>query len=164
MFFTFLSMSAIAADQVEISEDLKIRVNILKPICKLTSSSNVIDFGEFNSQDFLQNQPTAGTTFFFDDCSTTNYFNIDFVGGYIDQTQNYINLSRGENYASGVAIKLYDKNDKEINLKDTYSVNTNGSQKVKLDIRAKVVTLHEGGVKLKPGDLKSSVTLVISYG
>ncbi|EJM9652822.1 TPA: fimbrial protein [Escherichia coli] len=46
---------------------------------------------------------------------------ISFIGDNVDNNKNYIKNKIGADYASGIAIKLYDESFNKITLKDGYS-------------------------------------------
>lgn len=60
-------------------------------------------------------------TFSFSDCTSVDSLTISFTGEYIDENGNYIKNKAGNNYASGIGIKLYDKDLKEIALTKDYN-------------------------------------------
>lgn len=162
-FLCFLSYSAHAKETLSFGNDIMLNVNVKEPICKLSSLSKQVDFGEFDRNDILANPPESNATFSFTDCSGVQYINFNFMGGYVDSSNNQLKIAEGANYASGVAIKLYENSNIEVNLSKKNKLYIGGAENYNLVLRAKVIPLDIQQINITPGDIKSSVALMISY-
>lgn len=162
-FMCLLSHSIQAKETLSFGNEVMLKVNIKEPICKISSLSKQVDFGELDRNDILSNPPESNVTFSFTDCSGVQYINIDFIGNYIDSTNNLLKIAEGANYASGVAIKLYENSAKEVKLSETNKLYIGGATNHNLVLKAKVIPLNPLQTNITPGDIKSSVALLISY-
>lgn len=159
-----LTNLASAAETLSNSYDVTLKINVLKPACKLSTTKGSIDFGEVDRKTISTNQPEGSASFLFTDCQGVNNINISFSGNYIDSSKNQLINTKGEQYASGIAIKLYDSSAREIVLSEQKTFNVDGAGNYNLDLTAKVITEDGYDNKITTGLIKSSVTLVISYG
>ncbi|HBR1031142.1 TPA: type 1 fimbrial protein [Klebsiella quasipneumoniae subsp. similipneumoniae] len=153
----------LAESTVEHSNDVDIKFNILKPVCRLMTSNKTLDFGEFDINKLNNTTPEAKAILKFTDCIGTTKMHINFSGNYVNYGENYIQNSVGDNYASGIAIKLYNNDNNEFDLDKNHEVNVNGVNDFEFNINAKVIPLNTNSSQKKPGLLKSSVIIYISY-
>ncbi|EEY6643839.1 TPA: type 1 fimbrial protein [Escherichia coli] len=103
------------------SVDLAFSVNIEPPVCKLENTVQSIDFGDLSVQEIKESEIKKTATFSFTGCASVDSLKISFIGDNVDNNKNYIKNKIGADYASGIAIKLYDESFNKITLKDGYS-------------------------------------------
>ncbi|HFZ1748455.1 TPA: fimbrial protein [Klebsiella oxytoca] len=155
--------SSYAADNLSFSDDVTLKVNIKEPICRLSSLNQHIDFGEFDKINVLNSPPEGGGVFKFTECSGVKFINLSFMGNYINASKNYLEIAEGGNYASGLAIKLYDESKNEIILSERKKIDTQNAKSYNLHLSARIIPANKNEANILPGDIKSAVTLVISY-
>ncbi|EHN94253.1 fimbrial protein [Escherichia coli] len=151
-----------AVERVELSDDVDLKFEVLKPVCRLETIEQTIDFGTFHVLDTLTTGPKGSATFNFTDCSSVNRLLIKFEGDKIKGT-NLLKIQEGDGYASGMAIKLYSDDGSDIDLNSIWGVNINQQDKHTLKVNAQVVPLYGELSKAKHGVLKSKAILYISY-
>lgn len=163
LIFILFSFYTHASENVSQTREVTLNVNIKKPTCVLSTANKRIDFGEVDKSSVLIEQPEVGVVFSFSNCVDTDTLDIQFSGNYIDTSVNQLNIANCDNCASGIAIKLLDSLSKEIRLSEITRFSTTGTNKYDLHMKAKLVPIKNNITTVIPGDIKSAVTLVISY-
>ncbi|EAA6331141.1 TPA: type 1 fimbrial protein [Escherichia coli] len=165
LIFTYLALfpaSVYAKEELSQSVDFTLKVNVLKPVCKLTTDTQTIDFGEVDVDDLTKIKGSA--TFKFIDCDNVERLKIRFEGDELDKENNVIRNKVGSNYATGVYFKLYDDKNYEIKLDADNVIKINKEANYDLKLTAKVLRDELGaGNRFSPGLLNSSVALEITY-
>lgn len=161
-FLLFVTAGAIGSDQVSQSVDITFTVNIETPVCKLNKADVSVDFGEFQLFDIVTGNVKKTAKFSFTDCTSVNNVNISFSGEKVDTEKNIINNKLGSEYASGVAIGLYNDKGKRIQLKQPLSVSVNNAGTFDLSVAAAVQKTSDSAV-VTPGNINTSVNLNITY-
>lgn len=157
------SVCVYASETVSQSHEVTLNLNVKKPTCVLSTVDKKINFGEWDRAAIMAEQPEVSATFSFSDCTDVDSLDIQFTGNYIDANANQLNIATGDNSASGIAIKILDASSNEINLSQTKNFSTTGTDKYDLHLRAKLVPVKQDITAITPGEIKSAVTLVISY-
>ncbi|HBA6377724.1 TPA: fimbrial protein [Escherichia coli] len=166
VFFSGLIYAAEITNQIELS----VKVNISKPMCKLNSGTQTIDFGDFDVLDIItENRKLNGhATFKFTECSSVKNMKIKFKQAgqnpALDIVNNYIPNSKGDRMAKGVAVKLLDDKKQEIQLNKEMNVIVEESLTFKdLTLNAQVVSINKDGEGVSPGLLQTAIGMEISY-
>ncbi|MEQ1928458.1 fimbrial protein [Escherichia albertii] len=152
-----------AAEELSQSFDVTLSVNIIKPVCKLESSSQDIDFGEFDASDLQSSPPQGSAVFNFTGCDNVENIKIRFSGSNIDKDGNHIKNNTGNELAKGVVIKLFDSKNKEFNLNGDNIINVARKDSFDMRVNAIAVATGDSSEIITPGRLDSSVSLEISY-
>lgn len=160
----FVSVRAISADTLSQSLDITLSVNIAPPVCKLTGSVQSVDFDEITVSDLIvkKKEHKKDASFSFTDCENVNNVTISFSGDNVDSNNNLIKNKQGTDLASGVAIKLYDKNGKEIQLKENQTQEVDKTDEFTFRVTAGVVRESES-MPITAGTINTSVNLNITY-
>lgn len=140
LIFTYLALfpaSVYAKEELSQSVDFTLKVNVLRPVCKLTSDAQTIGFGEVDVDDLTKIKGNA--TFKFIDCDNVDGLKIRFEGDALDKENNVIRNKAGSNYATGVYFKLYDDKNNEIKLDGDNVINVNKEANYDLKLTAKVI-------------------------
>ncbi|EPS7491411.1 fimbrial protein [Escherichia coli] len=165
LIFTCLALfptSVYAKEDLSQSVDFTLKVNVLRPVCKLTSDAQTINFGEVDVNDLTKIKGSA--TFKFIDCDNVDGLKIRFEGSSVDKENNVIRNKPGSDYAEGVYFKLYDDKNNEIKLGTDKIIDVNKGISYDLKLIAKVLRDDSGSnKKFSPGLLNSSVALEITY-
>ncbi|WP_248424000.1 fimbrial protein [Escherichia coli] len=153
------------AEEVSASVDLKMNVNIIKPVCRLTSKEAQIDFGEFDVSALKDNHPTGSAIYKFTECDNVNQLRLSFTGEHIDISKNIIKNKTNEDAASGIAVKLYDNQMKELILDKDWIIEKDiKKNNYDLTINAKIVPSENGGTaSIRPGKIDTAVNFEITY-
>lgn len=163
LLFYFITYASSATETLSFNNEIALKLNIKEPVCRLSSLNKLVDFGEFDKKEVLTTPPEVSAIFEFTDCSGVNYINMGFTGNYIDSYNNQLKIAEGVNYASGLAIKLYDSSANEIKLSEKNNFYIGGSMNYNLILMAKIIPDNNQPKEITPGNIKSAVTLVISY-
>ena len=157
-----MSTGVYAKEELSQSVSFTLKVNVLRPVCKLTTDTQTIDFGEFDFVDLTRTKGSA--TFKFIDCDNVEGVKIRFKGSSVDEENNVIRNKIGEGYATGVYFKLYDDENNEINLDSDKVISINKAVVYDLKLTAKVLRDEStSNNRFSPGLLNSSVALEITY-
>lgn len=171
----FLSLSAVGyvhAEEISRSINVVFKVNILKPVCKLSSSSvnQTIVFDNFDALDVVagSEKVNKSATFRFTECSAVNHLKIRFTQAgqnpALDTANNYIPNMTGDTMAEGVAVRLLDESQQVIQLADVMDISMAAGQSTKdLKLNARVIPVDMTGRTIRPGLLQTAVGLEISY-
>ncbi|EEW3330187.1 TPA: fimbrial protein [Escherichia albertii] len=169
----FLSLSAVGyvhAEEISKSINVVFKVKVLKPVCKLSSGNQTIDFGNFDALDVVtgSNKVNGSTTFKFTECSAVNHLKIKFTQAgqnpAPDTANNYIPNQAGDTMAEGVAVRLLDESQQVIPLGDIMDIAMTAGQGTKeLKLNARVIPVDRTGRTITPGLLQTAVGLEISY-
>ncbi|WDB48493.1 fimbrial protein [Escherichia albertii] len=158
------------ADEISRAIDLTFKVNVLKPVCRLASGNQTIDFGDFDALDVAtgSNKVNGSTTFKFTECSAVNHLKIKFTQAgqnpAPDTANNYIPNPVGDTMAEGVAVRLLDESQQVIPLGDIMDIAMTAGQGTKeLKLNARVIPVDRTGRTITPGLLQTAVGLEISY-
>ncbi|HEB1786777.1 TPA: type 1 fimbrial protein [Escherichia albertii] len=158
------------ADEISRAIDLTFKVNVLKPVCRLASGNQTIDFGDFDALDVAtgSNKVNGSTTFKFTECSAVNHLKIKFTQAgqnpAPDTANNYIPNQAGDTMAEGVAVRLLDESQQVIPLGDIMDIAMTAGQGTKeLKLNARVIPVDRTGRTITPGLLQTAVGLEISY-
>ncbi|KAF0950595.1 fimbrial protein [Escherichia albertii] len=158
------------ADEISRAIDLTFKVNVLKPVCRLASGNQTIDFGDFDALDVAtgSNKVNGSTTFKFTECSAVNHLKIKFTQAgqnpAPDTANNYIPNQAGDTMAGGVAVRLLNESHQILSLKDTMDIQMRADQTTQvLVLNARVVPADMAGKRITPGLLQTAVGLEISY-
>ncbi|MDD9750068.1 fimbrial protein [Escherichia albertii] len=158
------------ADEISRAIDLTFKVNVLKPVCRLASGNQTIDFGDFDALDVAtgSNKVNGSTTFKFTECSAVNHLKIKFTQAgqnpVPDTVNNYIPNPVGDTMAEGVAVRLLDESQQVIPLGDIMDIAMTAGQGTKeLKLNARVIPVDRTGRTITPGLLQTAVGLEISY-
>lgn len=165
VYLVILSLyTSISAAEI-ISNDYNVNVdfNIVTPVCKLQTLHESLHFGEFDKLSIKDTTPEARAVLTFSGCTGVSRLNIGFSGNYIDNIKNVLTNASGTNYASGIGIKMYDSKEKEVNLQGGLVEYINGASSYDLVLKAKIISEHESLRRITPGEIKSAVTLIITY-
>ncbi len=161
-FLLFISFGTFGGDEVSQSVEMNFTVNIEPPVCKLNNADLSVDFGEFQASDIVTGSVKKTAEFSFTDCSNVNNVTISFSGDKIDKKTNFINNKSGAEYASGVAIGLYDDKGNRIQLKDALGVSVKNAETFDFRVTA-VVQKTDANTIVTPGNIDTSVNLNITY-
>ncbi|EEX2836989.1 type 1 fimbrial protein [Escherichia albertii] len=157
-----VSAGAIGDDEMSQSVDMTFTVNIAPSVCKLNNANLSIDFGDFQIFDIVTENVRKTAKLSFTDCTNVNNISVSFSGDYVGRDENIIKNKSGKNYASGVAIGLYDNKNNRLQLKDAQSISVNNAGSFDFYITAAV--LKESSVAtVTPGTIDTSVNLNITY-
>lgn len=164
--FSGLACSAEIKKQIE----LTVKVNVFKPVCKINSGEQTINFGDFDAQDVItgSSKINGSATFKFTECSAVNNMKIKFKQAGQSPapniTSNYIPNSSGDTMAKGVAVKLLDEKKQEVQLGEIMSINVGNNQTTKdFTLNAMVIPINKTGEGISPGILQTAIGLEISY-
>ncbi|ENZ5952284.1 fimbrial protein [Escherichia albertii] len=165
IFLMIFSSSMCLAEELSQSVNLKLNVNIIKPVCRLTSKEAQIDFGEFDVSALTNNQPNGSVIYSFTECNNVDKLRIRFTGEHIDNSKNIIKNKESKDNASGVAVKIYDNKMKELSLNKDWIIEKNtNTNSYDLTINAKVVSSENGGsTTIRPGKIDTTVNFEITY-
>ncbi|HGB5602444.1 TPA: fimbrial protein [Salmonella enterica subsp. enterica serovar Saintpaul] len=161
-FFYFFSAGAIGGEEISQSVDMAFTVNIEPPVCKLNNAELSVDFGEFQVSDIVAGNVKKTAEFSFTDCINVNNITISFSGDKVDKSKNIIKNKSGADYASGIAVGLYDDKNKRIQLKDSQSISVNNAGSFNFCVIAAVLKDSSNAV-VTPGEIDTSVNLNITY-
>lgn len=159
----FLSPQVISGETLSQSVNVNLSLNIAPPVCKLTDATQTIDFGEVQAYDITMGNVKKDATFFFTECTNVNNVTISFSGANIDKNRNLIRNKSGTDNATGIGIKLYDINKKEINLNEKQKIKVNKEDSFSFQVGALVVKEKENGAAVTAGKIDTSVNLNIIY-
>lgn len=170
MFITTIFLESSYAEEIRQELSLNLRVNVLKPVCKLTSGDQTMYFDDFDAVDIVtgSDKTIESTTLNFSGCSNVKKLNITFKqtgqNPSIDMTNNWIPNKTGANMAEGIAVVLLDDKNSEINLGQIMSIDVGQSETSKqIILKAKVVPTDRVGRGILPGKLETAVGIEISY-
>ncbi|HDC4802746.1 TPA: type 1 fimbrial protein [Escherichia coli] len=162
-FVLYAPYNVFASDEFSSNINLTFAVNIEPPVCKLNSAEQSIDFGDLSVQDITGGNTTKSATFSFTGCTSVESLTISFTGDNVDENGNYIKNKTGTDYASGIGIKLYDKDHNEITLKGDYSQSVGkGATSFDLLIYASIEKENSNS-SIQAGLVDSSVSFSITY-
>lgn len=161
-FLLFISFGSVGGDEVSQSVEMTFTVNIEPPVCKLNNADVSVDFGEFQALDIVTGSVKKMAEFSFTDCSNVNNVTVSFSGDKVDKETNFINNKLGAEYASGVAIGLYDDKGNRIQLKDALNISIKNAGVFDFRVTAAVQKTSDDK-KVTPGILDTSVNLNITY-
>ena len=160
----------ISAAEITKQIELTLKVNVLKPVCKLSSGQQTINFGDFDVLDVItkSSKVNGSATFRFTECSAVNNLKIKFKQAgqspVPDIENNYIPNAKGDIMAKGVAVKLLDDQKKEVELDKIMSVSVGENQISKdLTLNAQVISVNKTGEGISPGMLQTAIGMEISY-
>lgn len=165
-----LFLEASHAEEIRQELSLNLKVNVLKPVCKLTSGDQTIYFDDFDALDIVtgSNKIIKSTILNFTECSSVKELNITFnqsgQNPSIDKINNWIPNKIGTNMASGIAVMLLGDNNTPIDLGQKIVINVGPSESSKqVSFKAKVVPTDKAGSGITPGKLETAVGIEISY-
>ncbi|EOT8213863.1 fimbrial protein [Escherichia albertii] len=158
----FVSARAMAGEELSQSVEITFSVNIEPPVCKLQNADLSLDFGEFQVSDIIAKDVKKTAEFIFADCSNVNNVTISFFGDNVDKNNNVIKNKSGANYASGVAIGLYDDKGSRIQLKEEENISVSDMNSFNFRVTAEVLK-ENSAAKVIPGNIDTSVNLNITY-
>ncbi|HAY0106692.1 TPA: type 1 fimbrial protein [Escherichia coli] len=159
----FITARALAADTLSQSVDITMSVNIAPPVCNLTDSTQTVDFGEIQVFSITMEKVKKDATFSFTGCTNVNNVTISFSGNNVDKEKNFIKNKTGTDNATGIAIKLYDDKQKEIQLKDSQTTVINKDSTFNYHVTAAVVKENGISSPVTAGKIETSVDLNITY-
>lgn len=158
----FFSTGAIGGDEASQSIDMTFTVNIEPPMCKLDNATLDVDFGEFQVSDIVHGNVKKTVKFSFIDCTNVNNVKISFSGDKVDTNSNVIRNKAGTGYASGVAIGLYDDEEKRIQLNELQNILVNNSDSFDFRVTAAVLKDSSNAI-VTAGNIETSVNINITY-
>lgn len=158
-----ITARAFAADTLSQSVDINMSVNIAPPVCNLTDSTQTIDFGEIQVFDITMGNVKKDATFSFTGCTNVNNVTISFSGSNIEVDENFIKNKIGADNATGIAIKLYDDTQQEIQLKESQTKEINKESAFTYHVTAAVVKENGINTPVTAGKIDTSVDLNITY-
>lgn len=162
-FLLFVSAGVLGSDEVSQSVEMTFTVNIEPPVCKLKKADLLVNFGDFQMFDIVTDNVKQTAEFTFTDCTNVNNVKISFFGDDVDMDKNIIKNKSGPNYASGVAIGLYDDAGKRIHLTEGKGVSIdNVANSFNFRVAAAVLKDSRNAV-VTPGKINASVNLNITY-
>ncbi|EFO1266336.1 type 1 fimbrial protein [Escherichia albertii] len=162
-FFVFVSPQVISGGTLSQSVNVNLSLNIAPPVCKLTDATQTIDFGEAQAYDITMGNVKREATFFFTECTNVNNVTILFSGTNVDKDKNFIRNKSGADNATGIGIKLYDNNNKEINLNEKQELSVNKKDSFSFQVSALVVKENGNNAAVTAGKIDTSVNLNITY-
>lgn len=158
------------ADEISRDIDLTFKVNVLKPVCRLASGNQTIDFGDFDALDVAtgSNKVKGSATFKFTECISVSHLKVRFTQAgqnpAPDAVNNYIPNQTGDTMAGGVAVRLLDASYQTVMLGETMDIQMKTDQTTQdLTLNARVVPADMAGKRITPGLLQTAVGLEISY-
>lgn len=155
--------NAFASDYFSNSIDLTFTVNIEAPVCKLEHAEQLIDFGDLSVHDITVGNTTKSARFSFAGCTNVDTLTISFTGESINKNENYIKNKTGPNNASGIGIRLYDENHREIILgEDNSQLIGKDSTEFELLIHASIGKENNNSL-IQAGIIDTSVSFTITY-
>lgn len=163
--FSVLSFSynAFASDSFSKSVDLAFSVNVEPPVCRLENAVHSIDFGDLSAQEIKISNIKKAATFSFTGCTSVDSLKISFFGDNVDKNENHIKNKTGADYATGIAIKLYDEDVNEISLKDSYSLSVGkDTESFNLLIYASIEKENNSSL-IQSGVVDTSVLFSVTY-
>lgn len=159
----FITARVFAADTLSQSVEINMSVSIAPPVCNLTDSTQTVDFGEIQVFDITTGKVKKDATFSFTGCTNVNNVTISFSGSNVDKDKNFIKNKTGTDNATGIAIKLYDDSQKEIQLKEPQTKDINKESAFTYHVTAAVVKENGISSPVTAGKIDTSVDLNITY-
>lgn len=147
---------------------LQLKVNVLKPMCRLSSGDETIDFNDFDALDVVQGRVHGSGVFKFTECNNTKEIIIRFKQAgqnpAPDLINNYIPNNTGDLMARGIGVRLLDEANKIIDLNQPMKINFNSGMTSKdVMFNATVISVNQNDSGIHPGLLQTSIGMEISY-
>lgn len=158
----FFSTETIGGDEASQSIDMTFTVNIEPPMCKLDNATLDVDFGEFQVSDIVHGNVKKNLRFSFTDCTNVNNVNISFSGDKVDTNSNVIRNKTGAGYASGVAIGLFDDEEKRMQLNELQNILVDNLDSFDFRVTAAVLKDSNNAI-VTAGNIEASVNMNITY-
>ncbi len=165
LLIVFISMSVRSEDRTDSKLSVALKVNILKPVCRLELDSELIDFDEFDILDLMTSPPRRVKELMFKECNLVKGVAISFTGSNIDYDVNMIKNQTGDGYAQGIGVQLYDENETPIDLSRSLDVRANipaAENSFSYTLISYVKRISEPQ-KVTPGILDTNVGIKIVY-
>lgn len=164
-FILSLSYNAFAGEAESFSQsvDLTFAINIEPPVCKLENTVQSIDFGDLSAQEIKGVTIKKSANFSFTGCASVDSLKISFAGDNVDNDKNHIKNKTGTDYASGIAIKLYDEDFNTITLKDGYSRSVGKSATSFNLLIYAGIEQESTSSSIQPGIVDTSVLFSVTY-
>ncbi|MED9020211.1 fimbrial protein [Escherichia coli] len=161
-YLLFVTTRAIGSDELSQSVEMNFSVNIEPPVCKLQSTDVSVNFGDFQLFDIVTRAVKKQAKFSFTDCLNVNTVTVSFSGDNVDTEHNIIKNKSGTNYASGIAIGLYDNDGNRIQLNDKKDISIDDANSFDFIVTAEVMKESSSAI-VTPGNIVTSVDLMIEY-
>ncbi|MED9851297.1 fimbrial protein [Escherichia coli] len=121
-----------------------------------------MNFGDFQLFDIVTRAVKKQAKFSFTDCLNVNNVTVSFSGDNVNTDNNIIKNKSGPNYASGIAIGLYDNDGNRIQLNDKKDISIDNVGSFDFIVTAEVLK-ESSSATVTPGNIDTSVNLMITY-
>lgn len=158
---TLLYSFSAFSDELEISNSVELIFEIEKPLCNLETKDVTFELGEDISYNQLKNRSISVTKEFNVQCDGISSAGLSFSGDKIDNDHNYLRNYEGDDYASGVMIRLLDDNNQEYTLTGKNEIDISSGEQFSFAITAQpgLISNHT----FTPGLIRSDVTIQVEY-
>ncbi|WP_247999719.1 fimbrial protein [Escherichia marmotae] len=161
IFIALLYSFGLFADELDLSNNVELMFEIENPSCTLEVNDVLFELGDELSYNQLKNSSINVTKNFNVQCEGIASASLSFSGANIDPAGNYLINTEGDDYASGVMIRLLNNNNEEYDLAHGNSINIPNGEKFSFAVTA-APGLIKGHI-FTPGLIKSNVTIQLNY-
>ncbi|EFO3948434.1 type 1 fimbrial protein [Escherichia coli] len=156
----FCSFS-VFSDDLEISNNIELTFEVEEPSCTLETNDTVFNLGEDISYNQLKNGSIKIAKNFNVQCDGIVSAGLSFSGSQIDDNGNYLRNYDGDDYASGVMIRLLNGDNEEYRLNEKNKLDISSGQKFSFTVTALPGLIS--GHTFTPGLIISNVTIQVEY-
>ena len=156
----FCSFSAFS-DDLEVSNDIELTFEVEEPSCTLEANDTVFNLGEDISYNQLKNGSIRIVKNFNVQCDGVVSAGLSFSGTLIDNDGNYLRNYDGDDYASGVMIRLLNGDNEEYRLNEKNKLDISSGENFSFTITALPGLIS--GHTFTPGLIFSNVTIQVEY-
>lgn len=156
----FCSFSAFS-DDLEMSNNIELTFEVEEPSCTLETNDTVFNLGEDISYNQLKNGSIRISKNFNVQCDGIVSAGLSFSGDQIDYGGNYLRNYDGDDYASGVMIRLLNGDNKEYRLNQKNILDISSGENFSFTVTALPDLIS--GQTFTPGLIFSNVTIQVDY-